>query len=116
MTIQMNDLSSMDFSDVADYNAPRIPHIHAGQVLHDEFLQPLGISKYRLAKAIGVSAPRIGDIVAGRRGVSADTALRLARYFGTSADFWLNLQSGYDLETTAAVIASDLSHIQPLHA
>ena len=113
MTIHLNDLAHTDFSDVADMDAPRIKHVHAGKVLQDEFLTPLNISKYRLAKDIGVSAPRIGDIVAGKRAITADTALRLSRYLGTSASFWTNLQALYDLETTEYVIANDLSHIHP---
>lgn len=72
--------------------------IHPGEILLEEFLQPLGISQYRLAKAISVPARRINEIVHGQRAVSADTALRLSRFFGTSDRFWLNLQSRYDLE------------------
>ncbi len=77
----------------------RIPPIHPGEILDEEFLSPLGISQYRLAKDIHVPARRINEIVKGLRGISADTALRLARYFGTSDQFWLNLQSYFDLET-----------------
>jgi addiction module HigA family antidote len=113
MTIHLKDLANTDFSDVADLGAPRIQHVHAGKVLQDEFLTPLNISKYRLAKEIGVSAPRIGDIVAGKRAITADTALRLSRYFGTTASFWTNLQASYDLEMTEYVIAGDLKHIHP---
>src|ERR1035437_9590539 len=72
--------------------------IHPGEVLAEEFLQPLGISQYRLAKQIHVPAPRINEIVLGKRGITAETALRLARYFGNSAQFWMNLQTRYDLE------------------
>jgi addiction module HigA family antidote len=77
----------------------RLPNTHTGEVLHEEFLVPLGISQYRLAKTIGVSQPRIGEICAGKRGITADTALRLARAFGNSPGFWLALQANYDLET-----------------
>ncbi len=73
--------------------------IHPGEILLEEFLQPMEISQYRLAKDIGVSPRRINEIVKGKRSVSADTALRLSRYFGLSERFWMNLQSRYDLET-----------------
>lgn len=72
--------------------------VHPGEVLREEFLEPLGISQYRLAKDITVPPRRINEIVHGKRGVSADTALRLARYFGTSERFWLNLQTQYELD------------------
>ena len=72
--------------------------IHPGEVLAEEFLIPLGITQYRLAKAIGVAPTRIGEIVHGTRGVSTDTALRLSRALGTSERFWMNLQGRYDLE------------------
>jgi addiction module HigA family antidote len=72
--------------------------IHPGEVLDKEFLQPLGVTQYRLAKEISVPARRINEIVHGSRGISADTALRLARYFGTSEQLWMNLQARYDLE------------------
>ncbi len=76
----------------------RLPPIHPGKILQEEFLEPLGISQYRLAKDIGVSPRRINEVVHGKRAVSADTALRLSRYFGMSERFWINLQSRYDLE------------------
>jgi addiction module HigA family antidote len=74
------------------------PPIHPGEILREEFLSPLGVSQYRLAKETSVPARRINEIVRGLRSISADTALRLARYFGTSEQFWLNLQARYDLE------------------
>jgi len=79
---------------------PRRAHapVHPGEILDEEFLQPLGVSQYRIAKDISVPARRINEIVHGLRGISADTALRLARYFGTSEEFWMNLQARYDLE------------------
>ena len=76
----------------------KLAPIHPGEVLNEEFLSPLGISQYRLAKETSVSPRRINEIVHGKRAISADTALRLARYFGTSERFWLNLQARYDLE------------------
>ena len=72
--------------------------IHPGEILDEEFLKPLGVTQYRLAKEISVPARRINEIVHGTRGISADTALRLARYFGTSEQLWMNLQGRYDLE------------------
>jgi addiction module HigA family antidote len=76
----------------------KLPPVHPGEILLEEFLHPLGISQYRLAKDVSVPPRRINEIVRGLRAVSADTALRLARYFGTSERFWLNLQAHYDLE------------------
>ena len=76
----------------------KIPPIHPGEILLEEFLKPMGISQYRLSRGIGVPARRINEIVHGKRSITADTALRLARYFGTSERFWMNLQSRYDLE------------------
>lgn len=76
----------------------KLPPVHPGEVLLEEFLKPLEISQYRLAKDISVPARRINEIVLRKRSISADTALRLSRFFGTSAEFWLNLQSQYDLD------------------
>lgn len=78
--------------------AKKLPPTHPGEVLQEEFLKPLDISQYRLAKDLNVPARRINEIVLGKRSISADTALRLARYFGTTDRFWLNLQARYDLE------------------
>ncbi len=75
-----------------------LPPVHPGEVLLLEFLEPMGLSQYRLAKDISVPPRRINEIVHGKRSVTADTALRLSRYFGTSERFWLNLQTGYDLD------------------
>lgn len=76
----------------------KLPPVHPGEVLLEEFLLPLGVSQYRLAKDTGVPPRRINEIVHGKRAITADTALRLSRYFGTSEPFWLNLQAHYDLE------------------
>ena len=78
--------------------ARKLPPVHPGEVLLEEFLKPLGLSQYRLAKSTSVPPPRINEIVHGRRAITADTALRLARFFGTSEAFWLNLQTQHDLE------------------
>jgi addiction module HigA family antidote len=76
----------------------KIPPVHPGEILLEEFLKPMGLSQYRLAKDIGVPARRINEIVHGQRAITADTALRLSRFFGMSERFWLNLQVRYDLE------------------
>ena len=77
----------------------KLAPIHPGEVLLSDFLEPLGVSQYRVARDISVPPRRINEIVHGKRAISADTALRLARYFGTSERFWLNLQARFDLET-----------------
>lgn len=84
------------------------PPIHPGEILHEEFLKPMGISQYRLARDIGVPAMRINKIVHGQRGISADTALRLARYFGMSVDFWTGIQTHYDVEKAKMSLADRL--------
>jgi addiction module HigA family antidote len=76
----------------------RLPPIHPGEILLEEFLKPMGISQYRLAKATSVPARRINEIVHGKRSITADTALRLSKFFGMSDRFWMNLQTRYDLE------------------
>lgn len=76
----------------------KIPPVHPGEILLEEFLRPMGITPYRLAKELNVPKTRIGAILKGRRSITADTALRLARFFGTSAKLWLNLQVSYDLD------------------
>lgn len=76
----------------------RLPPIHPGEVLAEDFMKPLGLSQYRVAQDIGVPALRINQIIRGKRAITADTAMRLSRYFGTSADVWLRLQARYDLE------------------
>jgi antitoxin HigA-1 len=82
--------------------------IHPGEILHEEFLKPLGLSQYRLAKGISVPPRRINEIVHGKRAVTANTALRLARFFGTSDRFWLNLQTRFDLETEKDLLGDSL--------
>jgi addiction module HigA family antidote len=79
--------------------AKKLTPVHPGEILLEEFLEPMGISQYRLAKDISVPPRRINEIVHGARAITADTALRLSRYFGTSERFWLNLQAHFDLET-----------------
>lgn len=87
----------------------KIKSIHPGEILMEEFLKPLNITQYRLAKGIGVSARRINEVVHGARAITADTALRLGKYFNNSPQFWLNLQSHYDLEVQSEKIANFLS-------
>lgn len=83
----------------------RLPPVHPGEVLLEDFMKPLGLSQYRLAKDIGVPPLRIHQIVHGKRSITADTALRLARYFGTSATVWMRLQARYDLEVAQDQLA-----------
>lgn len=92
----------------------KLDAVHPGEILEEEFLVPMRISQYRIAKDIHVPARRINEIVKGKRAVSADTALRLSRYFGVSAKFWLNLQAQYDLDIQEEKILAELeSDIKP---
>ena len=86
----------------------KLPPIHPGEILIEEFLKPMGLSQYRLAKDISVPPRRINEIVHGKRSISADTALRLGRFFGISPQFWLNLQTRFDLEITEDLLAERL--------
>jgi antitoxin HigA-1 len=86
----------------------KLPPIHPGEILIEEFLNPMGISQYRLAKDISVPPRRINEIVHGKRSISADTALRLGRFFGMPPQFWLNLQNRFDLEVTEDLLAERL--------
>ena len=79
-------------------SAKKMPPVHPGEILLEDFMKPLGISQYRLAKGMHVYPRKVNEIVQGKRSISADTALRLARFFGTSAEVWMNLQAFYDLE------------------
>ena len=88
--------------------------VHPGEILQEQFLKPLAVSQYRLAKEIQVPARRINEIVHGQRRISADTALRLARFFGTSERFWINLQSRYNLEIERDRLGDALDGIRPL--
>ena len=94
----------------------KLAPIHPGEVLLEEFLEPMQLSQYRLAKDISVPPRRINEIVHGKRAVTADTALRLARYFATTARFWLNLQTQYDLDTEADRLGDRLDHEVITHA
>jgi addiction module HigA family antidote len=91
-----------------------LPPMHAGEMLREEFLEPLGLTAYAVAKACGVPRTRIERIVREELGISADTALRLGRFFGTTPQFWLNLQTRYDVLTAERAIGKDLRRIAPL--
>ena len=88
--------------------------VSPGEILREEFLTPLGMSKYRLAKSIGVPAQRIGDIVSGKRGITAATDLRLCRFFGLTDGWWLRLQADYDTKVAKKALAGELKKITPL--
>ena len=92
------DTGRVHLSDVVDQDAGPLPPVSSGEVLRTEFLEPLGLSAAALARAIGVPRNRIGTILGGSRTLTADTALRLSIYFGTSPEFWLSLQASYDLK------------------
>ncbi len=98
MSIKRDDIDNrkVDFSDIA--SGRRLPPVHPGEILRDEFLVPMEISVYELAGALKVPRTRVNDIVLGRRSITIDTAIRLGRYFGTSSEFWVNLQTRYDLD------------------
>jgi addiction module HigA family antidote len=87
--------------------------IHPGEILREEFLKPMGLSAYELAKRLHVPAPRVNDIVLERRGISADTAVRLSRFFGTTEHFWLNLQAAYEISKVKAELAAEIQRIKP---
>src|SRR5690349_10213721 len=91
----------------------RLANVHPGEILRLDFLEPLGITPYRLAKAIGVQQTRISEIIKGERSITLDTAIRLGRYFNTTPEFWLNLQNHYDLEEIRLGKAADYDHIRP---
>ncbi len=94
----------------------KIPPITSGAILMEEFLEPMGITQHKLAVAVGVPPRRINEIAHGKRRITADTALRLGRYFGMSAQFWINLQSHYDLEVELDALGDDLDKIEPLRS
>ena len=107
---------------IVDYHKKRrrsmrdYPPIHPGEILLEEFLKPMNVSQYRLAKDIHVPPRRINEIVKGKRAITADTALRLSRFFGTSEGFWLGLQSDFDLENSREALRAEINRINPLSA
>lgn len=91
----------------------KVPYPHPGEILLEEFLKPMGITQYRLAKEIGVPQRRIGEIVAGARAITADTGLRLSRFFGMSENFWISLQMDFDTAKAKDSLATTLAKIKP---
>ncbi|ADH86103.1 HigA family addiction module antitoxin [Desulfurivibrio alkaliphilus] len=91
----------------------KVPYPHPGEILLEEFLKPMGITQYRLAKEIGVPQRRIGEIVAGTRAVTMDTGLRLSRFFGMSEEFWIGLQMDYDAAKAKEALSQTLAKIRP---
>lgn len=108
MTIEREalDRQATDFSDIA--TGRLLPPVHPGEILRDEFLVPLGLSVHRLARALKIPRPRLNDVVRGRRGVTVDTALRLGCYFGTTPEFWINLQAQHDLDLAGRKLRSEI--------
>jgi addiction module HigA family antidote len=100
--------AAIDYAEIIDAEAKPVGPIHPGAILEEEFLEPLGLSAYALAKALSVPRNRITGIIRGERAITADTALRLARFFDMSPDFWLGLQTAYELETARAALAERL--------
>jgi addiction module HigA family antidote len=94
----------------------KLAPVHPGEVLMEDFIGPLGITQHKVAAAVGVPPRRINEIVHGKRRISADTALRLSRYFGTTDLFWINLQNRYDLEVQKDALGDSLDSIQPLRS
>jgi addiction module HigA family antidote len=102
--------------NIGEVGMGRLKNIHPGEVLFEEFLKPMALSQNALARATSVPPRRINEIVLGKRSITADTALRLAKAFGVSASFWLGLQADYDLEETSRQIARDLKNVTRLTA
>lgn len=90
----------------------KIKNIHPGEILEEEFIKPFGITAYRLSKETNIAQTRISEIIKGKRGISAETALRLSRFFGNSPQFWIGLQSDYELEEEEKAIEKELNHIR----
>lgn len=96
--------------------ARKLPPIHPGEILLEDFMRPFGLSSNALAQLLEVTPARINEIVRGRRGITADTALRLARYFGTDAQSWMNLQTRYELECARDAVGTEIARIPTRHA
>jgi addiction module HigA family antidote len=116
MSIRIEDLANTDLSSVTVAGGKRIAPTPPGAMLRDEFLKPMGLTNYRLAKEIDVPAQRIGDIIAGKRGITADTDLRLCRFFGLTDGWWLRLQGDYDTRLARGSLAKKLAKIKPWSA
>jgi addiction module HigA family antidote len=91
----------------------RLPNVHPGEVLREEFMEPLGLTSYRLAKELHVTQPRVNDVVLEKRGITADMALRLGTYFGNGPEFWMNLQQAYELEEAQRAAGASVRRIRP---
>ena len=91
----------------------KVPNIHPGEILSEEFLKPMGITPYRLSKETGIHQTRIGEIIKGKRSISVVTALRFARFFGNSPEFWINLQNHFEIEEKRKLIEKELKSIKP---
>ena len=111
MSIRIEELSDMDFSDVAE---GELEPVHPGKILLEDFLQPMGITQYRVAKEIGVQQRRISEIVMGTRAITPDTGLRLSRFFGVNDGFWIGLQADYDMALTRKSLRDVLANIRPV--
>lgn len=96
--------------------AKKLPPVHPGEILREEFMKPLGLSSNALAVALGVTAARVNEIARERRGITADTALRLARFFGTTHQFWMNLQAAYDIDVAQSEAGKAIAHIKPMES
>ena len=92
----------------------KMPNIHPGEILLEEFLKPMGITAYRLAKETNIDQTRVSEIIKGKRGISVDTALRFSKYFGNSPEFWINIQTHYDLEEKKNILKKELGKIKRL--
>lgn len=114
MTIRLTDLEGIGFAEVLARPRRKLIVAHPGEMLRAEFLEPHRLSANALANALHVPANRITAILNGQRSITADTALRLGRFFGTSAEFWLNLQKDYELRTARELIDDELDAVQPL--
>lgn len=113
MTIERKDLTGMDFSSVS--TGRKLKPVHPGEILLKDFIEPMELTRYRVAKGTGVAQRRIDEICAGQRAVTADTALRLGRFFGMDPQIWMNLQAQYDLEVTQRELRKRLdAEVTPL--
>lgn len=109
-------MRSRSLTTIKEMDMDKLQNIHPGEILLEEFLVPMGISQTRLANSIGVPPRRINEIVLGKRGITADTALRLAKVFGTSVQFWMGLQDEYELREARDSIKDQLDQMMPLAA
>jgi antitoxin HigA-1 len=114
MAITRNELKNLNFRDIS--TGRRLPAVHPGSILLHDYIEPMGITRYRVAKQAGVQQRRIDEICSGQRSITADTALRLGRLFGVDAQFWMNLQAQYDLEIASRDLDNLIAQVTPLAA